>query len=435
LISTEAKEMTRERVLKKVSRRILPFLFVLYIISYLDRANVAFAKLNMVSDLRFSEEVFGFGAGVFFLGYFLLEIPGAVIAERWSARLWLARILVSWGSITVLTGFVQTASQFYAARFLLGLAEAGFFPGVIVYLTHWFPQRDRARAMAGFITAVPFAFAVGAPISALILNLSWLSLPGWRWVFILEGLPAVILGLITIYYLTDRPSQANWLSVEERDWLTSELERERQEKRAHAPASIWKAFRQRNVLLLSVALFLAVIGSYGYLLWLPTNIQRASGFSVVGSTFLSAVPCALGVVAVRYMGRSSDRSRERKLHTSIPLFLAGVILAMTTLPGQAFSVTMLWLSLTGAVLWAWCPSFWVLPTLTLGETAAAASIGLINSLGNLGGFVGPWIVGALLSRNRSYPFVISFVCAAFVSAGAIILAIRIPAAHKKSGVV
>jgi ACS family tartrate transporter-like MFS transporter len=427
--------MTRECVLKKVSRRILPFLFVLYIISYLDRANVAFAKLNMVSELGFSEEVFGFGAGVFFLGYFLLEIPGAVIAERWSARLWLARILVTWGSITVLTGFVQTASQFYVARFLLGLAEAGFFPGVIVYLTHWFPQRDRARAMAGFITAVPFAFAVGAPMSALILNLSWLSLSGWRWVFILEGLPAVILGLITIYYLTDRPSQANWLSVEERDWLTSELEREKQEKRVHAPASIWKALRQRNVLLLSVALFLAVIGSYGYLLWLPTNIRRASGFSVVGSTFLSAVPCVLGVVAVRYMGRSSDRSRERKLHTSIPLFLAGVILGMTTLPGQAFSVTMLWLSLTGVVLWAWCPSFWVLPTLTLGETAAAASIGLINSLGNLGGFVGPWVVGALLSRNRSYSFVISFVCAAFVGAGAIILAIRIPLAHKKSGVV
>ena len=434
LVSAEATAMIREQVLKKVSRRILPFFFALYIIAYLDRANVAFAKLDMVAELGFSEEVFGFGAGVFFVGYFLLEIPGALMVERWSARLWLARILITWGLITVLTGFVKTASQFYMARFLLGLAEASFFPGLIVYVTHWFPLRDRARAMAGLISAVPVSFAVGAPASALILRIHWLSLSGWRWVFILEGLPAIIFGLITIFYLTDRPSQARWLSTEERDWLTTELERERQEKRARGPVTIWRAFFQRNVLLLSVMLFLVVIASYGYLFWLPTNIQKASGYSAVKSTAFSAVPFVLSVVAVRYMGKSSDCHRERRLHTGIPLLLGGVFLGMTAVAGQAFSLTMLWLSLTGMMLWAWAPSFWVLPTLTLGESAAAASIGLINSVGNLGGFFGPWIVGALLSRGHSYSLVISFLCAAFVCAALLTLAIRTPAAGEGSAV-
>ena len=275
-VSAEGVVGIREQVLKKTSRRILPFFFALYIVAYLDRANVAFTKLDMVEDLRFSEEVFGFGAGVFFLGYFLLEIPGALIVERWSARLWLARIMITWGLITVLTGWVESASQFYVARFLLGLAEASFFPGLIVYMTHWFPLKDRARAMAGLIAAVPVSFALGAPISALILKLTWLNLAGWRWVFILEGLPGVVFGLITLFYLTDRPSQATWLSTEERDWLTTELERERQEKRARGHAPFWNAFLQRNVLLLSLVLFLVVIASYGYLFWLPTNIQKAS---------------------------------------------------------------------------------------------------------------------------------------------------------------
>jgi MFS transporter, ACS family, tartrate transporter len=419
--------MVPEQVLKKVSRRILPFFFALYIIAYLDRANVAFAKLDMVAELGFSEEVFGFGAGVFFVGYFLLEIPGALIVERWSARLWLARILITWGLITVLTGFVKSASQFYVARFLLGLAEASFFPSLIVYMTHWFPLRDRARAMAGLISAVPVSFAVGAPLSALILRIDWLSLPGWRWVFILEGLPAVIFGLITIFCLTDRPCQARWLSTEERNWLTTELERESQEKRARGHVTIWKAFFQRNVVLLSLMLLLVVIASYGYLFWLPTNIQKASGYSAAKSTALSAIPFVLSVVAVRYMGKSSDRNRERRLHTAIPLLLAGVFLGMTTVAGQAFSVTMLWLSLTGMMLWAWAPSFWVLPTLTLSESAAAASIGLINSVGNLGGFFGPWTVGALLSRGHSYSLVISILCAAFVCAAALTLCVRVPA--------
>src|SRR5262249_18913947 len=205
---------------RKVALRILPFVFVLYIVNYLDRANIAFAKLSMSEELGFSEEVFGTGAGIFFFGYLALEIPGALIVERWSARRWFARILISWGLCTALVGAVQSATQFYGARFLLGLAEAGFFPGIIVYLTHWFAPRDRARAMAGLILAIPIAMGLGSPISGFLLNLHWLQVEGWRWVFILEGVPAVVLGFVTLFYLTDRPREAHWLEPEEREWIT-----------------------------------------------------------------------------------------------------------------------------------------------------------------------------------------------------------------------
>lgn len=421
----EPVDLVRKRTLRKVSRRILPFFFVLYIVSYLDRANVAFAKTAMMADLRFSEAVFGFGAGIFFVGYFLLEIPGALIVERWSARLWISRILVTWGLMTVLVGFVRTPFQFYAARFLLGLAEAGFFPGVIVYMTHWFPSRDRARAMAGFIVAVPLSLTLGAPISAMILRLDWLNLPGWRWVFILEGLPALILGVITIFYLTDRPAQAGWLTREERDWLVSELELEKRNKRASAHLTILQAFRQRNVIILALILFLVVVGMMGYLFWLPSTIEKASGLSSEQATALSAIPFAIGAVVVWLMGRSSDRLGERRLHTAIPMFLAGVFFLLTTIEGQPFPLTMLWLTLTGILLYAWSPSYWVLPTLTLTESAAAASIGLINSIGNLGGFVGPSIVGFLLSSEHTQRIAIPLLCASFFASSAMVFALRL----------
>ena len=225
-----ATDLVGKRTRSKIVRRVLPFLCLLYLAAYLDRANVAFAKLTMTADLHFSEAVYGFGAGIFFLGYLLLEIPGALIVERWGARRWFARILVTWGLCTIVVGFVRTPLQFYGARFLLGVAEAGFYPGIIVYLTHWFARGDRAKAMAGFIVAIPVSLVLGAPISALILKLHWLGLPGWRWVFILEGLPAIVLGIVTFFYLTDRPRDAMWLEPEERAWITQELEREKAEK-------------------------------------------------------------------------------------------------------------------------------------------------------------------------------------------------------------
>jgi ACS family tartrate transporter-like MFS transporter len=257
-VAVEAKDSAgigvAARTRRKITRRLVPFAFVLYIIAYLDRANVGFAKLSMTADLSFSEAVFGFGSGIFFIGYLLLEIPGALIVERWSARKWIARILITWGFCTVLVGFVRTPGQFYAARFLLGTAEAGFYPGLVIYFSHWFAERDRARAMAGLISAIPVSLALGAPVSALILRVHWLSLPGWRWVFILEGLPAVVFGVVTLFYLTDHPREAKWLEPDEREWITAELEGEKQRKKAHGHIPVWAALRKPNVLLLALAL-------------------------------------------------------------------------------------------------------------------------------------------------------------------------------------
>jgi ACS family tartrate transporter-like MFS transporter len=418
---------------RKVARRLLPFAFILYIVAYLDRANVGFAKLAMTADLSFSEAVFGLGSGIFFIGYFLLEIPGALIVERWSARKWIARILITWGFCTVWVGFVRTPTEFYASRFLLGVAEAGFFPGLIIYLSHWFVERDRARAMAGFIIAIPVSLALGAPISALILRLNWFGLAGWRWVFILEGLPAVVLGVVTLFYLTDYPHQAGWLKPEEREWISGELEAEKKRKKAFGHIRIWDALRQRNVLLLAFGLCAANTGSYAFNFWLPTTIHRSSNLSVVASTACSALPSLFGLAATLLSGRSSDRTGERRLHTALPLIIGSVFFLLSALPNQSFGVVLMWLCLTSFAASRFPPPFWVLPTLTLGESAAAASIGFVNSIGNLGGFIGPSVAGYLLSHNHSYQVAMTFLASGYFLGGILILGVRVRRTGASSG--
>jgi ACS family tartrate transporter-like MFS transporter len=418
------------KTIAKASKRILPFLFILYVVSYLDRGNVAFAKLPMLADLRFSESVFGFGAGLFFIGYVIMGIPSVLVAERWSARRWLGRILIIWGCCTVLLGFVKTPFQFYSARFLLGMAEAGFFPIVIVYLSNWFPARVRAAALSGLIVAVPVSFVISAPLSAACMSISWFGVAGWRWIFILQGLPAVVLGFITPRYLSDRPSEALWLEPEERHWLSKELAREVASKRKNSHVTVRQALTSRYVLMLAAALCLIVLASYGYILWLPTTIQQHSGLSTVQSTLLSAIPFIVATLSVQVTARSSDRRRERRLHTALPLIVAGLSFAMITIPGQSFIVTMIWLSITGMMLWAWSPPFWVLPTITMGESAAAASIGFINTIGNVGGFLGPSIVGYMLAAGRSPSVAVLFLSVCFVASGALILALRVPTASE-----
>jgi MFS transporter, ACS family, tartrate transporter len=420
--------VTEKKTIAKASKRILPFLFILYVVSYLDRGNVAFAKLPMLADLRFSESVFGFGAGLFFVGYVIMGIPSVLVAERWSARRWLGRILIIWGCCTVLLGFVKTPFQFYSARFLLGMAEAGFFPIVIVYLSNWFPARVRAAALSGLIVAVPVSFVISAPLSAACMSISWFGVAGWRWIFILQGLPAVFLGFITPRYLSDRPSEALWLEPEERHWLSKELAREVASKRKNSHVTVRQALTSRYVLMLAAALCLIVLASYGYILWLPTTIQQHSGRSTVESTLLSAIPFIVATLSVQLTAQSSDRLRERKLHTAIPLIVAGLSFAMITIPGQSFVVTMIWLSITGMMLWAWSPPFWVLPTITMGESAAAASIGFINTIGNVGGFIGPSLVGYMLSAGRSPSMAVLFLSVCFVASGVLILALRVPKA-------
>jgi len=386
---------------------------------------VAYAALEMSHDLGFSDRVFGFGAGIFFAGYVLLEIPGALIVERWSARRWIARIMISWGLITVLVAFVHTAHQFYAARFLLGAAEAGFFPGVIVYLTHWFRQEDRAKAIAAFMIGIPISSIFGSPLAGLILGVRWLGLPGWRWLFIMEGIPAIIFGVITIFYLTDWPHQARWLPDDERHWITAELEREKQSKAAVRSYTIWQALRQPPIIQLALMYFLGDIGLYGFTIWFPTILKRVSGFSILTVTLLGSLPYIATLIAVLVVSWHSDRTGERRWHTALPLFLGGTAL----LVGIAFSpplrAQLALFILLAACVHAWQPSFWALPSTILGESAAAASIGLINSVGNLGGFVGPFILGFLRTRTQSFAPGLTCLLISLFLAGVLVLRLRI----------
>lgn len=405
-----------ERTTRKITRRIMPFLISLFIVAFIDRVNVGFAKLEMGNSLGFDSEIFGFGAGIFFFGYFLFEIPGSYLVEKWSARKWLARIIVSWGLICVLTGLIQDTTQFYIARFLLGAAEAGFFPGVIVYLSHWFPYESRAKAVAMFMTAVPVASIVGSPLSGAILSINWFGVDGWRWVFILEGIPAVVLGIVTIFYLTDRPKDAKWLEPEERAWITEELEREKQVRKASGGQSIWLALRNRNVILMTLCYFCAITSAYGFNFWLPT-IVKGYGFSNLQTSFISALPYVAGLSMMLITGWSSDRFSERRWHTAVPLLAVFVGLLCGALAQGNAVLGIAMFCIAGAGIYSYLPSFWAIPGTFLTEAAAAVSIGLINSIGNLGGFFGPYVVGYLDKRTGSfYSGVIYLSCSALVAA-------------------
>jgi D-galactonate transporter len=414
-----------DRARRRIMRRLLPYLFILFVIAYLDRVNVSYAALQMKGELSFTDEVLGFGAGIFFWGYFLLEIPGSILVEKWSARKWIARIMISWGVVAILTGFVHTKNEFYLLRFLLGLGEAGFFPGVIVYLSHWFTYRDRAKVVAMFMAAQPIANMFGSPLSGLLLGLKWFGWSGWRWLFIIEGLPAVVFGVITIFYLTDRPHQAKWLPADEREWLTAQLEQEQQAKHAAGLQRILQAFRNRDVILLALTYFFMVSSVYGFTFWLPSIIKRASGSSNLRVSMITAIPYAVGLIAILLVGWSSDRTRERRWHTALSMIAAslGLLLAVMLQDRLALSVGMFCLAAAG--IYAYCPGFWSLPTSFLGGTAAAASIGLINSIGNLGGYAGPHVVGYLSTLTGSFFGGLLYLSLSALVAAALVLSIRV----------
>jgi len=386
---------------RRIARRLLPFLFTLFVIAFLDRVNVSYAALEMMHDLSFSNRVFGFGSGIFFVGYLLFEIPGCLIVERWSARKWFARIMVTWGLITVLMAFIRTPTHFYFVRILLGAAEAGFFPGVLVYLTHWFRSGDRAKAGAMFMIAIPVANIIGSPLGGWLLGVHWFGIQGWRWLFIVEGIPAIVFGAITVFYLTDWPRDARWLSPEEREWITAELEKEALEKKASRSYTIWEALLQPTVIQLTLIYFFAVSSIYSLSIWLPTFLKRASGMSNLAVTMLSIIPYVAVLLAMLFNGWHSDRTNERRWHTAIPLMLGVVAFALTILAGSHFWFAFACLTVASTAN-AFLPSFWPVPSAFLGESAAAASIGLINSIGNLGSFVTPSVIGYFLDRTRSF---------------------------------
>jgi len=412
-----------QRARHRIAKRLLPFLFVLYVIAFLDRMNIGAAALQMPHDIGFSDRVVGMGAGVFFLGYFLLEIPGALIVERWSARRWIARIMISWGLVTVLMAFIHTPRQFYLVRFFVGAAEAGFLPGVIVYLTHWFRYEDRGKAVAFFYAANPLSYVVGSPIAGLLLGLSWLGLRGWRWLFILEGIPAIVLGVITIFYLTDWPAQARWLPSDERSWITEQLQREKQTKNRRRSFSVWEALRNRDVILLTLCYFCAMTGSYGIAFWLPTILKRMSGQSDLRVTLLAALPYIAAFVTQQLNGWHSDRTQERRWHAAIPLFLCALALSLAVLNSARPMVAIGLFILVGGSFYGFQPCFWALPTLFLSESAAAASIGLINSVGNLGGFVGPMVMGYLASRTHSFAAGLWYLVGSLIVSGILMLTV------------
>jgi MFS transporter, ACS family, tartrate transporter len=413
---TEVGHSARSRI----AWRLLPFLFLLYVANYLDRTNIAYATLGMKGD-GMTDQVFGTASGIFFIGYFALQIPGALLVERWSARRLLAITLICWGAFTVLTGFVRTPLELYGARFLLGAAEAAFFPGVIVYLSHWFICRDRAKAMSRFMAAIPICFILGGPIAAMILNVDWLRVAGWRWLFFLEGIPAVLLGTATVFCLPDRPNEARWLRPEEREWIDTRLADERATKIRTEQVTIWNALRQPAVLILTAGLFLTYSGGYAFWFWEPTMLQRFTQWSVSRVSWFGALVFGAALVAMLFVGWSSDRAGERRWHFAIPqLGAAGALVIWLLLP-PSNALLILVFSVVAAGTVAYLPAFWALPSAFLTSSAAAAAIGFINCTASIGGFFGPKIVGNLTHDTGSFRAAFLFMIACWTIAAVLVL--------------
>ena len=408
-LQADAGESARSRI----AWRLLPFLFLLYVANYLDRTNIAYATLGMKGDLGLTDSVFGTASGIFFIGYFALQVPGALLVERWSARWLLALTLITWGGLTTLTAFVHTALQLYGARFLLGAAEAGFFPGVIVYLSHWFTTQDRGKAIARFMAAIPIGFMIGGPIAGSILGVHWLNLAGWRWLFLMEGAPAIVLGFATIFYLTDRPNDARWLSATERDWINARLADERAAKSHVERMSVWQVLRHPPVLILTTALFFTYIGGYAFWFWFPTILQRLTGWTDVRLIgWVGAIPFGGAAIALIIAGWSSDRMRERRWHFAVPQLAAALALAAWFFLPQSNALLVLLCSIIGIGTVAYFPAFFTLPSEFLTSAAAAAAVGFINCTASIGGYFGPKIFGDLSQRTGSFNtgFMVMILC-------------------------
>jgi MFS transporter, ACS family, tartrate transporter len=395
----EAGESARTRI----AWRLLPFLFLLYIANYIDRTNIAYATLGMKGDLGLTDSVFGTASGIFFIGYFALQIPGALLVERWSARWLLALTLITWGALTTLTAFVHTPHQLYGARFLLGAAEAGFFPGVIVYLSHWFTTQDRGKAIARFMAAIPIGFMIGGPVAGSILGVHWLNLAGWRWLFLMEGAPAIIFGIATIFYLPDRPNDARWLSPGERDWINERVAGEHAAKAHVERMTVWEALRHPAVLILTAALFSTYVGGYAFWFWFPTILQRITGWTDVRLIgWVGAIPFAAATVALLVAGWSSDRLRERRWHFAVPQLAAAAALGAWFLLPHSNALLVALCSVIACGTIAYFPAFFTLPSEFLTSAAAAAAVGFINCTASIGGYFGPKIFGNLSQQSGSF---------------------------------
>ena len=410
--------------LAKARRRLLPFLFLLYVVSYLDRINVGFAALQMNAALGFSSVTYSLGAGVFFLSYTLLEVPSNLILARVGPRLWIARIMITWGIVSASMMFVHTAFSFYVLRFALGAAEAGFFPGIIYCLTRWFPVRDRARAIAGFMTAVVVAGIIGGPISGALLSLNGAGgLAGWQWLFVIEGLPAVVLGVIVLRALPEQPSDARWLTPGEQQALTAALAEEATSLTGPAQVhSIRGALTSGRVWLLAAVYFTIPVALYAMGFWMPQIIRKASGGSDFSTGWLSAIPYGVAAVGMVIIGRNSDRTGERRWHIALTAIVGGASFALAgVVHGVVPSIAALSLAMLG--LASMLGPFWAFATSFLGGIGAAAGIALVNSVGNVGGFVGPNIIGYLQQTTSSYTTGLVVIGAVLAAGGLLVLCV------------
>ena len=383
-----------ERTLRRVRWRLLPFLCLLYIVSYLDRVNVSFAKLTMNAAIGIDDATYALGAGIFFIGYFLFEVPSNLILERVGARRWIARIMITWGVISASMAWVQGANSFIALRFLLGLAEAGFFPGILLYLTYWFPLKERARVVGLFMVALPLSGLIGSPLSGELMRLSGLGMQGWQWMYIIEGLPAIVLGIVCLRFLTDQPQQARWLRADEREWLTRTLADERHSVKQVGHSTLRAALTQPKVWALAIAYFGIVLALYGFNFWLPTLIS-GHGVSPQYTGWIAALPFLCGAPFMVWWGRHSDRTGERVRHLIVVSVLGFIgfaaASAFQSLPAQIVCLCLAVMGVYGSF-----PVFWTLPTAFLAGTAAAAGLAMVNSLGNLAGYLGPQVVAWLM---------------------------------------
>lgn len=416
--------------MSKVARRLIPFMIAMFCVNFLDRVNIGFAALQMNHDLGLTPEAFGLAAGILFVSYTVCEIPSNLILVRVGPRRWLARIMISWGVIAMASALVFDRTSLYAMRFLLGAAEAGFFPGIMFFISRWFPPKERARAITLFMVGSPLSVVFGAPLSTALLSLhGWMGLKGWQWLFVLEGLPAVVLGVIALRWLTDRPEEAGWLHAKERIWLCATMAEEARQKAAkRGPQHIAAVFLHGPTLLLAAAKLCVLLAFFGITLWLPQIIRAFSGTTRFETGVLTALPYACAAVGSILVGRSSDRSGERGLHIAIPAFVGALGFGAAALTNEPY-LAMAALCVAATGLWVSNTVFWTLPTAILAGTPAAAGLALINSVGNFGGFLGPTLTGWVRGHTGSYALALAALGCFLALSGVLVLVVaRAPAA-------
>lgn len=425
-LSLDAVATVRSNAYRKTAWRLMPFLMLCYLCAYLDRVNVGFAKLQMMNDLALSETVYGLGAGMFFIGYFLCEVPSNIILHKVGARIWIARIMITWGIISALFAFVETAWQFYVLRFLLGVAEAGLAPGLLLYLTYWFPSYRRARMTVLWFVAIPLSGMIGGPLSGWIMNhfAGYHGWAGWQWMFVIEAIPTVVVGLMVLGYLKDGVHQASWLDDEEKALVARELEEDNKHKVTHASPAAF--IRDKRLWLLAGIYFCVVMGQYAITFWLPTLVRNAGVTDPLNIGMLTSLPYMCAIVAMLLAGRSGDKHRERRWHLIIPMVLGATGLTLAAALGGNIVLSILSLCLAASGILAASSMFWMLPTTLLGGVSAAAGIAAVNSFANLAGFCSPYLIGWITTTTGSSAIGMYLITG--VLAGGALLVLRVPAA-------